>query len=126
MAKKKFDTNPLDPTFPERVQKEAETVALPKNAYETADFTPPDSEKISRVFLKTSRGAASGFFAKPPATPRGSNFAWRKFPNRSTLTRRPTSLYYAPRCSPTKRRGGTRRKLTNGCCLIQICSFEFR
>ena len=40
MAKKKFDTNPLDPTFPERVQKEAETVALPKNAYETADFTP--------------------------------------------------------------------------------------
>jgi uncharacterized membrane protein len=41
MAKKKFDTNPLDPTFPERVQKEAETVALPKNAYETADFTPP-------------------------------------------------------------------------------------
>ncbi len=41
MAKKKFDTNPLDPTFPERVQREAETVALPKNAYETADFTPP-------------------------------------------------------------------------------------
>lgn len=41
MAKKKFDTNPLDPTFPERVQKESETVALPKNAYETADFTPP-------------------------------------------------------------------------------------
>jgi uncharacterized membrane protein len=41
MAKKKFDTNPLDPTFPERVQKEAETVALPKNAYETADFMPP-------------------------------------------------------------------------------------
>ena len=38
MAKKKFDTNPLDPTFPERVQREAETVALPKNSYETAEF----------------------------------------------------------------------------------------
>lgn len=38
MAKKKFDTNPLDPTFPERAQREAETVALPKNSYETAEF----------------------------------------------------------------------------------------
>ncbi len=39
--KKKFDTNPLDPTFPERVQKEAETVTLPKNKFKTAEFMPP-------------------------------------------------------------------------------------
>lgn len=37
MAKKKFDTNPLDPEFPERL-KEAETNALPKNNYKTAEF----------------------------------------------------------------------------------------
>ena len=40
MAKKKFDTNPLDPTFPEQAR-EAETNALPQSAYETADFMPP-------------------------------------------------------------------------------------
>lgn len=39
MAKKKFDTNPLDPTFPEKAR-EAETNALPQNAYATADFAP--------------------------------------------------------------------------------------
>lgn len=37
MAKKKFDTNPLDPDFPAKV-KEAETVALPRESYETAEF----------------------------------------------------------------------------------------
>ncbi|HEX8370521.1 MAG TPA: hypothetical protein VF604_18390 [Pyrinomonadaceae bacterium] len=37
MAKKKFDTNPLDPEFPERL-KEAETNALPKNNYKTSEF----------------------------------------------------------------------------------------
>ncbi|HEX9960043.1 MAG TPA: hypothetical protein VGB00_03875 [Pyrinomonadaceae bacterium] len=40
MAKKKFDTNPLDPEFPERL-KEAETNALPKNNFKTAEFPPP-------------------------------------------------------------------------------------
>jgi len=40
MAKKKFDTNPLDPSFPEKAQKEAETVVLPKNAYRTSEFPP--------------------------------------------------------------------------------------
>lgn len=40
MAKKKFDTNPLDPEFPERAKREAETVALPKNEYKTAEFPP--------------------------------------------------------------------------------------
>jgi uncharacterized membrane protein len=37
MAKKKFDTNPLDPEFPERL-KEAETNALPTNNYKTTEF----------------------------------------------------------------------------------------
>lgn len=40
MAKKKFDTNPLDPEFPERARREAETVSLPKNEYKTAEFPP--------------------------------------------------------------------------------------
>lgn len=39
MAKKKFDTNPLDPDFPAKV-KETETAALPKKSFETADFQP--------------------------------------------------------------------------------------
>lgn len=38
MAKKKFDTNPLDPEFPERARREAETVSLPKSEYKTAEF----------------------------------------------------------------------------------------
>ncbi len=40
MAKKKFDTNPLDPEFPERARREAETVSLPKSEYKTAEFPP--------------------------------------------------------------------------------------
>lgn len=51
MAKKKFDTNPLDPTFPERVQEEAETVSLPKNQFRTAEFPPPSvTEEQTRQF----------------------------------------------------------------------------
>lgn len=52
MAKKKFDTNPLDPTFPERARQEAETAALPKTPYKTADFPPPSSitEEETRRF----------------------------------------------------------------------------
>jgi uncharacterized membrane protein len=51
MAKKKFDTNPLDPSFPERVQKEAETVALPKNQFKTSEFPPPSvTEEQTRRF----------------------------------------------------------------------------
>lgn len=37
MAKKKFDTNPLDPTFPDRMR-EAETAALPLDNYETREL----------------------------------------------------------------------------------------
>ncbi len=51
MAKKKFDTNPLDPTFPERVQEEAETISLPKNQFRTAEFPPPSvTEEQTRRF----------------------------------------------------------------------------
>jgi uncharacterized membrane protein len=51
MAKKKFDTNPLDPTFPERVREEARTTALPKNTYETAEFPPASvTEEQTRRF----------------------------------------------------------------------------
>ncbi|MDQ2747356.1 MAG: hypothetical protein M3T96_08865 [Acidobacteriota bacterium] len=50
MAKKKFDTNPLDPTFPDRIR-EAETAALPKQNYETHEFTPPSiTEEETRKF----------------------------------------------------------------------------
>ena len=49
--KKKFDTNPLDPTFPERVRQEAETAALPKNRFKTAEFPPPSvTEEETRRF----------------------------------------------------------------------------
>lgn len=49
--KKKFDTNPLDPTFPERVQQEAETAVLPKNRFKTAEFPPPSvTEEETRRF----------------------------------------------------------------------------
>lgn len=50
MAKKKFDTNPLDPDFPAKV-KEAETTALPKRSYETAEFAPSSvTEEQTRRF----------------------------------------------------------------------------
>lgn len=51
MAKKKFDTNPLDPEFPERMKKEAETTALPRNNYKTSEFPlPPMTEEQTRRF----------------------------------------------------------------------------
>jgi len=50
MSKKKFDTNPLDPEFPEKVR-EAETVVLPKNQFRTAEFAPPSvTEEQTRRF----------------------------------------------------------------------------
>ncbi|HEX8736435.1 MAG TPA: hypothetical protein VF721_13990 [Pyrinomonadaceae bacterium] len=57
MAKKKFDTNPLDPEFPERL-KEAETTALPKNNYQTTEFPPPSmTEEQTRRFTETEFNA---------------------------------------------------------------------
>lgn len=50
MAKKKFDTNPLDPAFPDRIR-EAETAALPKNEYQTSEFPPSSvTEEQTRRF----------------------------------------------------------------------------
>ncbi len=50
MAKKKFDTNPLDPDFPEKVR-ETETVVLPKNQFKTAEFMPASvTEQETRKF----------------------------------------------------------------------------
>jgi uncharacterized membrane protein len=57
MAKKKFDTNPLDPEFPEKLQ-EAETNALPKNNYKTAEFPlPTATEEQTRRFSETEFNA---------------------------------------------------------------------
>ena len=57
MAKKKFDTNPLDPTFPEKI-KEAETVVLPKNQFKTSEFPPPSiTEEQTRRFDETNFNA---------------------------------------------------------------------
>jgi len=48
--KKKFDTNPLDPTFPEKVM-EKETVVLPKNQFKTGEFPPSSvTEEETRRF----------------------------------------------------------------------------
>jgi uncharacterized membrane protein len=52
MAKKKFDTNPLDPEFPDNVLgREVETKTLPKNSFETAEFpTTSVTEEQTRRF----------------------------------------------------------------------------
>ena len=48
--KKKFDTNPLDPHFPEQAR-EKETVVLPKSQFKTAEFPPPSvTEAETRRF----------------------------------------------------------------------------
>ena len=78
MAKKKFDTNPLDPSFPERVQKEAETVALPKNAFKTAEFPPPSvTEEETRRFDDMNFNAYSSPYngQNVPANYRTANLA---------------------------------------------------
>ena len=57
--KKKFDTNPLDPTFPEKVM-EKETVVLPKNQFKTGEFPPPlVTEEQTRRFDDVSFNAYS-------------------------------------------------------------------
>ena len=57
MAKKKFDTNPLDPEFPEKV-KETETITLPKNEFKTAEFPPASvTEEETRKFGDTNFNA---------------------------------------------------------------------
>jgi len=59
MAKKKFDTNPLDPNFPAKAR-ETETTALPKNNYATAEFPPPSvTEEQTRRFDEANFNAYS-------------------------------------------------------------------
>ncbi len=61
MAKKKFDTNPLDPEFPQKVR-EAETVALPKPS-ETDRIPPPSvTEEQTRRFSEANFSAHSSAF----------------------------------------------------------------
>jgi uncharacterized membrane protein len=51
MAKKKFDTNPLDPDFPQKARESRKNAALPKNEYSTAEFPPPPmTEEQTRRF----------------------------------------------------------------------------
>ena len=52
MAKKKFDTNPLDPEFPDKVLgREAKTKTLPKNSFETAEFPTTAATEEKRAVL---------------------------------------------------------------------------
>lgn len=77
MAKKKFDTNPLDPTFPEKVR-EAETVALPKNNYSTSEFSSPSvTEEQTRRFGEADFNAYGSPYngQQVPANYRAANFA---------------------------------------------------
>lgn len=54
MAKNKFDTNPLDPKFPETIF-ENETVALPENEYNTSDFPPVSVTEGETNYFHTSK-----------------------------------------------------------------------
>jgi uncharacterized membrane protein len=61
MAKKKFDTNPLDPEFPQKVR-EAQTVALP-NSSVTNKIPPPSvTEEQTRRFNEADFSAHSSAF----------------------------------------------------------------
>ena len=56
--KKKFDTNPLDPEFPQKVKEAQETSALPNNSFQTAEFPPPSvTEEQTRRFTEANFGA---------------------------------------------------------------------
>jgi uncharacterized membrane protein len=69
MAKKKFDTNPLDPEFPEKVR-EAQTTALPNaNSAETRKFAEiSDTEEQTRQFNDANFGAYAYQQGQPPQT----------------------------------------------------------
>jgi uncharacterized membrane protein len=57
MAKKKFDTNPLDPEFPQKI-KEAQTNALPNTDAATQKFADvADTEEQTRQFNQANFGA---------------------------------------------------------------------
>lgn len=85
MAKKKFDTNQLDPTFPERAHNsgEAKTTALPKTEYSTSEFPssplPPHSvtEDETRRFNQADFNQYQSPFngQQMPANYKHANFA---------------------------------------------------
>ncbi|HEY0428093.1 MAG TPA: hypothetical protein VGC76_09960 [Pyrinomonadaceae bacterium] len=57
MAKKKFDTNPLDPEFPQKI-KEAQTTALPQTDAATQRFSEPTKpEEQTQQFNQANFGA---------------------------------------------------------------------
>lgn len=59
---KKYDTNPLDPEFPEKVTTEQHTQTLPYSGAETRKFSPPDdTEEQTRQFS----GANFASYASP-------------------------------------------------------------
>ncbi|MGI9036973.1 MAG: hypothetical protein ACR2GD_13180 [Pyrinomonadaceae bacterium] len=77
MAKKKFDTNPLDPSFPEKMR-EAETVNLPKNDFKTAEFPPPSiTEEQTKRFDEADFNNFNAPFngSQIPANYKPANFA---------------------------------------------------
>lgn len=77
MAKKKFDTNPLDPTFPERAR-EAETNRLPENDFKTSEFPPLSAtEDETRRFDEANFNAYSSPYngQQIPANFNGAKFA---------------------------------------------------
>jgi len=67
-AKKKFDTNPLDPDFPEQVRVEVDegkTTALPFSNGETSKFADPsDTEEQTRKFNEAEFGAFGSDFGQ--------------------------------------------------------------
>ncbi len=58
MAKKKFDTNPLDPEFPQKVMEAQQTNALPQADATTQKFADvADTEEETRQFNQANFGA---------------------------------------------------------------------
>jgi uncharacterized membrane protein len=56
---KKYDTNPLDPEFPEKVAEEQQTQTLPYSGAETRKFSPPvETEEQTRQFTGANNFAS--------------------------------------------------------------------
>ena len=71
-AKKKFDTNPLDPGFPEQVRAEmdeAKTNALPFPKGATTKFADPVTEEQTRKFSEAEFGSFDPNFGNTPNQP---------------------------------------------------------
>lgn len=78
MAKKKFDTNPLDPDFPQKAREAQQTNALPKNDFQTGQFPPPSiTEEQTKRFNEANFNQYQAPFdgQSVPAGYRPTNFA---------------------------------------------------